>query len=478
MGDKQTASKAKVLGVFTLAMINVSLILNLRGLPMLATYGLSIVFYLVVAAAVFFIPTALISAELATGWPETGGIHAWTRMAFGDKWAFLVAWLEWLNCVIWLPTVLGALAAILGYVITPSLSTNRYFIVVVILVVFWGATLLNFRGMKASGRLSSLGAVFGVIIPGVLLVAVAAIWLIMGKPSEAAMTAGNLLPDLGNTTQLVFFIGVLLMFMGIEISSAHAAEVSNPQRDYPKAIFTSAAIIVAVFILGALAVAILVPGKKIDLLTGVVQAFQAAFDYFGMKWMVPILGIFMVFGMVAQINSWLIGPAKFMLATAENGDLPPFFHKVNKNDIPVNILVVQAGIVTLYSLVYLVMPSVNDSYWILTALSSQAYLIVYVIMFLVGLKLRYLKPDTPRAYRVPGGNRGMWVAAAAGVVSSIFAFGVGFVPPAGEVKGAWVVVYIFFLAIGITLLCGTAFLLQKYKKPEWKPKKAASDPRD
>ena len=68
-------SNGKVLGVFTLAMINVSLILNLRGLPMLATYGFAIVSFLLLAALVFFIPTALVSAELATGWPLSGGIH-------------------------------------------------------------------------------------------------------------------------------------------------------------------------------------------------------------------------------------------------------------------------------------------------------------------------------------------------------------------------------------------------------------------
>ncbi len=467
MGNNGLNSKTKVLGIFTLAMINVSLILNLRGMPMLATYGFSVVFFLLLAAFVFFIPTALVSAELATGWPRSGGIHAWTKEAFGSRWAFIVAWLEWLNCLIWFPTALGALAAIFGYVISPALSTNRYFIVVVILVVFWSATILNFRGMKTSGRLSSAGAVLGVIIPGALVAIVAVLWIVLGNPVEISFSAKELIPNLGNRAQLVFFIGVLLMFMGIEISSAHASEVKDPQRGYPKAIFFSAIIIVAIFVVGALAVAIIVPGKQIDLLTGVMQAFKISMKSFGLTWVVPIVGIMIVFGMVAQVNSWLIGPSKFMLATARNGELPPFFQKTNNRGIPVNILIVQAGIVTAYSLVYLIMPSVNASFWILTALATQAYLVVYILMFLVALKLRYSKPNVPRPYKVPGGKTGLWVVAILGIVSSLFAFFVGFYPPSDQLKTGGQGLYIGFLVIGLLVLFVSAFLIHHYKKPTW-----------
>jgi putative glutamate/gamma-aminobutyrate antiporter len=473
MEEKRVNSQAKVLGVFTLAMINVSLILNLRGLPMLATYGFSVVFYLTLAGLCFFIPTALVSAELATGWAEGGGIHTWTKEAFGSRWAFLVAWLEWLNCVIWLPTVLGALAAILGYVIDPGLSENRYFIVVVILVVFWGATFLNFRGMKTSGVISSAGALSGVIVPGVLVAVVAILWVVLGKPVETGFGLKDLVPDFSNQTQLVYFIGVMLMFMGIEISSAHASEVKNPRRDYPKATFFSAFVIVAVFILGGLAVAIIVPGDEIDLLTGVVQAFDISLGAFGLKWLIPVLGFLMVVGMVAQVNSWLIGPAKFLLATAKDGDLPPFFQVMNENRIPVNILLVQAGVVTVYSLVYLVMPSVNASYWILTALASQFYLIVYILMFAVAVKLRYSRPDVPRPYKVPGGKIGLWIVVALGISSSVFAFFIGFVPPPGQLQSGQTPYYVAFLLAGLLLMCSCAFVIHHFKKPGWAPREDA-----
>lgn len=58
-------SKSVKLGVFTLAIMNVTAVVSLRGLPAEAEYGLSSAFYYLFAAIVFLIPTSLVAAELA-----------------------------------------------------------------------------------------------------------------------------------------------------------------------------------------------------------------------------------------------------------------------------------------------------------------------------------------------------------------------------------------------------------------------------
>jgi len=78
----------RVLSVFSLVMINVIAVDSLRSLPISAAYGFSIVFYYLLAAILFFVPVALIAAELATAWPETGGLYVWVREAFGRRWGF------------------------------------------------------------------------------------------------------------------------------------------------------------------------------------------------------------------------------------------------------------------------------------------------------------------------------------------------------------------------------------------------------
>ena len=143
----------KTLGVFSLVMINVIAVDSLRSLPFSAEYGVSLIFYYILAAAAFFIPTALVSAELATGWPNKGGVYIWVREAFGDRWGFLVIWLQWIYNVVWYPTILSFVAGTLAYLINPHLADSKTYMLSVILITFWGATLLNMFGMKLS-RLS------------------------------------------------------------------------------------------------------------------------------------------------------------------------------------------------------------------------------------------------------------------------------------------------------------------------------------
>ena len=59
------AGKAFKLSVATLAIMNITAVVSLRGLPSEAVYGLSSAFYYLFAAIVFLIPTAMVAAELA-----------------------------------------------------------------------------------------------------------------------------------------------------------------------------------------------------------------------------------------------------------------------------------------------------------------------------------------------------------------------------------------------------------------------------
>src|SRR5258708_37865689 len=98
----QTSFKpGKILSLFSLVMINVIAVDSLRTLPISAAYGYSLIFYYVLAALAFFIPSTLVSAELATGWPTIGGVYIWVREAFGNRWGFLAIWLQWIYNVVW-----------------------------------------------------------------------------------------------------------------------------------------------------------------------------------------------------------------------------------------------------------------------------------------------------------------------------------------------------------------------------------------
>ena len=60
---------------------------------------------------------------------------------------------------------------------------------------------------------------------------------------------------------------------------------------------------------------------------------------------------------------------------------------------------------------------------------AQMALLVYVFMFSAAIKLRYSQPNQPRAYKIPGGNIGMWLVAGVGLICCTITIFIGFVPP-------------------------------------------------
>ncbi len=108
-------SKKRVLSVFSLVMINVIAIDSLRNLPTNADNGLTILLFYLIAAAIFLVPSVLVTAELATHRPKTGGVYVWVREAFGPQWGFFTIWLQWIYNVFWYPTILSFIAVNIAY---------------------------------------------------------------------------------------------------------------------------------------------------------------------------------------------------------------------------------------------------------------------------------------------------------------------------------------------------------------------------
>ncbi len=454
------------LSIFLLAMINVAAICSIKNWPITAEYGFSSLFYFIVSIALFFVPVSLVSAELATGWPERGGVYAWVKAAMGHRLGFLAAWLLWIENVVWYPTILSFIAGTIAFSFNPALASNTLYLFCMILGTFWLATLVNLLGMKISGWISSIGVIIGTVIPGILIIALGILWIYKGKPSHIDFTFSSFIPDLSSPKQLALLTGVLLGFAGMEMSSVHAHDVQNPQKNYPRAILISALIIVILSLLGTLAIAVVIPQAEINLVSGGIEAISYFLKSYNLGWAVPVIAIMITLGAMGGVSTWAAGPTKGLLAAAQDGDFPPILHKVNKNSMPVAMLVFQGIIVTIISAVFLFMPNVNSSFWILLVLASQLYLVMYIIMFMAGIILRYKKPETPRAYKIPGGNFGMWLVAGVGILGSLFAVIIGFFPP-DQVDTGSLLFFELFLFGGMIISCAAPFVILLFKKPSW-----------
>ena len=410
-------------------MINVIAVDSIRTLPFSGQYGLSVIIYYVLAAIGFFIPAALVSAELATGWPKTGGVYIWVREAFGKPVGFITIWLQWLYNICWYPTILALVAAALAYTFDKHLANNTTYVLTTVMIIFWGATIINCFGMKVSSKLINAAAIFGTIFPMTLIALLGAVWLIMGYPVHFTESWSNMIPDFSNIHNLVLLTSILYGLIGMELAAMHAQDAKNPKRDYPKVMVIAGSIVLGSLVLGSLAVAAVVPHKDLTLIDGVLKAFNLFFQAFNIGWMMPIIALTIAFGAIGGVSAWLIGPSRGLQVAAEDGSLPSIFSYCNRHGAPVVMLLVQGAIFTGLCSVFELMPTINSSFWILTDMTAQLALLVYVAMFGAAIYLRYKYPNVERTFTIPGGKIGIWITGLLGMASCLFAIAIGFLPP-------------------------------------------------
>lgn len=414
MGNKKHA-----LTVFSLTMITVGSVDSIRNLPTTALFGSQLIAFFILGALFFLIPAALVSAELASGWARQGGIYVWVKEAFGKKTGFLAIWLQWIENVIWYPTILSFVAGSIGYLINPTLTDNPYFLWLVIVASFWGTTLVNLNGMRSSALFSNLCSIAGLLLPMGLIIGLGAAWVLGSNTMQVEFTPSSIMPHWSDHGMWVSLTGIMMSFCGIEIATVHANDVHNPQKAFPRALIFSVLIILSTLILGSLAIAVVLPQNDINLVSGIMQAFDAFFARYHLSQVMPLIAVMLVLGGLGGVSNWIIAPTKGLLVAAEDGNMPEMFQKTNRQGAPVFMLVSQAVIVTVLSSLFLFMPSVNGSYWFLTALAAQLYMLMYLLMFVAAIKLRISEPDAPRAFKIPGGLPGLIFVAGVGIIGTM-----------------------------------------------------------
>ena len=469
------------MGVATLAIMNVTAVVSLRGLPAEAEYGISSAFYYLFAALVFLIPTSFVAAELAAMFQDKqGGVFRWVGEAFGKRLGFVAIWLQWVESTIWYPTVLTFGAVSLAFIgmndtADMSLASNKIYTLVVVLAIYWIATYISLKGLGWVSKVAKIGGLIGTIIPAALLVLLAIIYLIGGGKSQMDF-GGDFFPDITKLDNLVLASGIFLFYAGMEMTGIHVKDMENPSKSYPKAVFMGAIITVLIFVLGTFSLGIIIPQKDINLTQSLLVGFDNYFKFIKMSWLSPIIAIALAFGVLAGVLTWVSGPSKGLFAVGKAGYLPPFFQKENKIGVQKNILLLQGAAVTLLSLLFVVMPSVQSFYQILSQLTVLLYLIMYLLMFAAAIYLRYSMKGTDRPFRIgKQGNWLMWVVAGMGFLGSLLAFVLSFIPPAQIAIGSNTVWY-SVLAIGCIVVVVVPFIIYSTRKPQWVDKESTFEP--
>ena len=449
------------LSIFQIAVMTTICVASLRTLPPMAEEGRASILMYIIPAILFLIPTSLVSAEFATTYK--GGIYVWIREAFGNRMGFVAIWLQWIQNVVWYPVQLAFVAAALAFTINRGdLSNSGLFTAVIIIVVYWLSTFLAFKGGNLFAKVSSIGGMIGVLVPGAILIVLGVLWMAQGQPISESYLQSSYIPKITGISSLVLIVSNVLSYAGMEMNAVHAGQMENPKKDFTKAIALAFILILCVFIFPTLAIAIAIPADKLGMANGIMVAFQEFFEKLNISWMSNVISGAMFFGAISSVVTWVAGPSKGLLDAGKTGLLPPILQKVNKNNVQVNILIFQGIIVTILAMIYVLFPDVSDVFIALIGMAAALYVIMYMLMFAAIIVLRKKEPNIERGYKVPAVN----IVSGIGFISCALAFVMSFIPTTSEAAIPRNI-YPIVVAIVVFLLGIPPFIFYMFKKPSW-----------
>lgn len=476
------SSKAKIAGITTAGMtiMIITTVISLRGLASQAEFGIQSIFWYLLAGIVYLVPFSLVCAELASTYTHSGGLYRWISEAFGTRWGWTGMYLEWQCLVIWFPAVLMFGAVSLAYIFWPqsfdsNLASNKLYTILIVLGVYWFATLNSFRGMKKANFISQTGGLFGTIIPSAVLIIMGIVYLLMGEKIE--LVHGDFFPDFTKISTIVFAASIFLFFGGMEMNAVHVPMMQNPRTGYPKALFTAVIVILVVFIGGTLAIGFVTPAKDINLLATLLTTYHKLFETIHCPWLGNVIALLVTYGVIGQVSVIVTGPSTGLVAVGESGFLPPALQKSNKNGINTPILLIQGVFVTVLAFVLVILPSVQSAYQILSQMSTILYLILCIMIYLAFLRLRRTEPNKKRGFKVPGGKFVEWLIGIVGIAGLVFATVISFFPPA-QINTGSPAVYVGVLVAGVVLFVALPLVVYALRKPNWKDKNATFYPFD
>lgn len=410
--------RRRVMGFVDVTLFIISAILVVDQLTATAAIGVASVGWWVVTIVLFFVPSAFIVAELGTAYPYQGGIYDWVKRAFGPRMAARTTYWYWVNVALWMPSVYLLFTGVLTGLVWSDASTFDQSMVAVGLV--WITVLVGIQTLRVGKSVTGTSALVKAAI--ILVIGIGGAVLAARHGTANSFAFHKLLPDLGVTKT---FLPVLVyQLLGFELVSSLSGEVKNPRRDISRAIWLSAAVLSALYILGTVGMLLVLPVHQIGLTAGLVDTFKAIFGSGSpLPW---ILGIAVMAAYFGNMVTWTLGANKAAAEAAQAGELPGIFGTETRKGSPLWAYLLTGVISTVVLLVAGIFLKSQDSlYFALFAASSAVFLLPYLLMFPAIIRLRRLDPGAARPFRVPGGPVGLWVMvvlATASVLASLVLF--------------------------------------------------------
>lgn len=403
-------SQGKKLSALDLFLGIICLMLFLDSGTSSSAMGINSVTWYLILGVIFFLPMALVTAELGSTYPSDGGLYHWVKISLGADNAARVAWYYWLNNAIWVASATIFVMDVVSEMLALLFGLEVPFFVYLALscVLVWVYVYLASQPMNESTAVRNIGGLAKLTIVGCLVVCAIAYLIKNGGQTATEFSVASFTPTIG--AAFAFFPALIYNVMGFDaISAIGGSNIKNPAKDLPRMIILSLVALIAIYIAITFAICIITPAENIDIINGILNCFTLTFPGTLGTVFYVLVGVIFLYTLISQGPAWMQSAGYMAVESAENNELPKIFSKTTKKGAPLGSAVIIGIVSTVVIIAYgllasLVGGTASDLFWTLFSFTSLIFLLPFILCLSAFIKLRKTDKATKRAYRFPGSD--------------------------------------------------------------------------
>jgi amino acid transporter len=428
---EEKAKLQRHFGRFDMLFFLLCTLVGLDTLGAVSTNGAQAFTWLAFLGIFFFVPYAVLTAELGAAFTEEGGQYVWTRLAFGRFVAAVNSVIYWVANPIWLGGLLTITAvSVFSTFYTPLTGFWKYAFA---LAFIWFAVVAAILSFGIGKWIPTIGAMVRIGLLSFFTLTVVIYGL---KHGFHGFGAGDFKP-----TYTVFIAAVPVLFfnyVGFELPNAAGDEMKDPQKDVPYTVIRSAIGCFLLYGLPILSILLVLPASQITSLGGFIDAIQTVFTVYGGhvasdgtgtltgagKVLGDIAAAGFIWALASSGTTWIMGADRSQAVASYDGAGPRvlgYFSARFGTPVIVNVLSGVVSTVTMVLAFNLTGGNSGKYFSAVLGLAISTTTISYIAIFPTLARLRKTHPDQPRPYRVPGGMTGAWICSILCTLWSVFA---------------------------------------------------------
>lgn len=385
----------------------------------LAIAGPALIFvYAICGFFAFLVLRAL--GELIMHRPTSGSFVSYAREFYGEKMAFAVGWMYWMN---WAMTSVADVTAVALYMnffkqyVPWMQGIDQWVFALGALIIVLG---MNMLSVKVFGELEFWFSLIKVLALFTFLI-VGVYFVIFGTPIEGHVTGFSLITDNGGffpngiLPAFVIIQGVLFAYASIELIGTTAGETEDPRKVMPKAIRTVVFRLLVFYVGSVLLLTLLLPYTAYK---AGESPFVTFFGSIGVEGADIVMNLVVLTAVLSSLNAGLYSTGRILHSMAVSGSAPAALAKMNKAGVPYGGIAVTAVVTVLGVILNAIVPS--EAFEIALNLAALGIICAWGVIVLCQLKLWHLS----RQGKMQRPDFSMFGAPYTGILTLVFLFGV------------------------------------------------------